>query len=59
MCFFIFYSYAMNSENWLTLFKNNDSAYSYAKVRDFLILELLLFSGELESAITKLVTTIE
>ena len=36
----------MNSKNWLDLFKADDYAYSYAKVRDYLILELLLFGGE-------------
>ena len=36
----------MNAENWLQLFKNDDFAYSYAKVRDFLCLELLLFGGK-------------
>ena len=49
----------MNSENWLNLSKEDSYGYSFAKVRDFLILELLLFGGEFESVIIQLVTIIK
>ena len=39
-------SYALNQNNWLDLSKDKDIYYSFAKVRDFIILEIMMFGGK-------------
>ena len=40
------FSYALNQNNWLDLCKDKDMYYSFAKVRDFIILEIMMFGGK-------------